>query len=57
MYMYNPAFAVGFLFQALSNAKDEVINQCSFSATPETWQPLDLENDPPQLAGTSVHVS
>ena len=42
--------------QALSNAKDEVINLCSFSATPETWQPLDLENDPPQLAGIQVKV-
>ena len=45
-----------FFFQALSDAKDEVISHCSFSGTPETWQPLDLENDPPKLAGMSIHV-
>ena len=38
--------------QALSNAKEEIVNQCSLSATPEKWKPLDLENDPPRLAGT-----
>ena len=33
------------------------MNQCSLSATPETWQPLDLENDPPRLTGMyNIHV-
>jgi hypothetical protein len=44
------------ILEALSNAKDEVINLCSFSATPETWQPLDLENDPPQLAAIIIEM-
>ena len=32
------------------------MSQCSLSATPETWQPLDLEGDPPRLAGTIISL-
>jgi hypothetical protein len=38
------------ILEALSNEKEDIINQCSLSATPEKWKPLDLENDPPRLA-------
>jgi hypothetical protein len=44
------------ILEALSNTKEDIINQCSLSATPEKWQPLDLENNPPLLAAIVMEM-